>query len=396
MLKTILLAGLVLATPAFAAEPIRIGILTDMSGVYQTSGGKGSVIAAQMAAELFANKIGDRPIEILAADHQNKPDVGSAIARQWIDVDHVDVVADMPNSAIALAMMDFALQRNKIVLATASGASEVSGSHCNEVTLQWTFDSHQMAAATVRPVIERGGTSWFHVMPNYVFGDAVLRDVSAQVTKNGGINVGNTRPPLDATDFSAFLLAAQGSGAKVLSLGTANTATQTAVKQAAEFGLTRSMMIAAVSLLDADVKALGLATAQGILTAHAFVPDRTPEVAAWSAEFKRRHGALPSFTQAGTFSAIRHYLQAVKDSGTTDTATVLAKMKATPVNDIFATNGHIREDGVMVHDWYLRQVKTPAESTGPDDLLKLLAVIPGAQIVRPLSESQCRLVTHKT
>jgi len=396
MRTPILLAGLVLALPAFAADPIRIGILTDKSGVYQTSGGEGSVVAAKMAAEMFGNRIGDRPIEILSADHQNKPDVGSAIARQWIDVDHVDVVADMPNSAIALAMMDFARDRNKIVLATGAGAAEVSGSHCNEVTLQWTFDSYQMAASTVRPIVERGGKAWFHVMPNYVFGDAVLRDVSAQVTKLGGTNIGAVRPPLDATDFSAFLISAQGSGAQVLSLGTANTATQTAVKQAAEFGLTKSMTIAAVSMLDADVKALGLETAQGLLTAHAFVPDRTPEISAWSAEFKKRQGALPSFTQAGTFSAIRHYLQAVKDSGTTDTNVVLAKMKATPVNDIFATNGHIRADGLMVHDWYLRQVKTPAESKGPDDLLKMVAVIPGEQIVRPLAESQCRLVNPKT
>ena len=389
-------AALALPLAAQAAEPIRIGILNDATGIYSMSSGQGSVIAAHMAADEFGNKIGDRPIEILYADHQNKPDVGSSIARQWLDVDHVDTIVDMPNSSIVLAMMDLALQHNKVVLASGAGASEVSGKLCNAVTLQWTFDSHQMAASLVRPIFDRGGKDWYHIMPNYVFGDAVLRDVSSQVTKLGGRNLGAARPPLENSDYSAYLVSALGSGANVLSLGTANTGTITAVKQAAEFGVMQKMTIGAVSLLDADVAAIGLQTAQGLVTSVAFVWDRDPEVKKWSLAFKDKLGRVPSFTQAGTYSAIRHWLMAVRDTGSTDADKVLPRMRATPVNDIFATNGHIREDGVMVHDWYLRQVKAPKDSTGPDDLFKTLAAIPGDQVVRPLNESECPLVKKKT
>mgnify|MGYP005817728147 CR=1 FL=1 len=373
-------------------RPLRLGVLTDFTGIYMLTGGKGAVEATRMAAETFGNRIGDRPIEILFADHQNKPDIGSAIARQWLDEEHVDVLIDAPNSSVALAVMELANQHNRVFLPTGAGAGEISGAACNPVTLQWTFDSHQMAASLVRPLFERGGDTWYHIMPNYVFGEAVLRDVSAQLAKLGGKSLGAARPPLENADYSTYLMAALASGAKVLSLGTVNTGTATAVKQATEFGIPGKMTIGAFSLLEADVQGIGLPTAQGLVTAACFVWDRTPEVKAWSLAFKSRTGRVPAFTQAGAFSAVRHWLAAVRDTGTTDADKVVERMKQVPVTDIFATHGRIREDGLMVHDWYLRQVKSPAESTGPDDLFKTLATVPGDQAARPLSESQCKLV----
>ena len=395
MKRSLLAAALaVLALPCLAAEPIRIGILTDMSGVYSTSGGKGSVEAARMAAEEFGNRIGDRPIEILFADHQNKPDIGSTIARQWLDVDHVDTIVDMPGQFVDRSGDDgsgAATQQAGAGVQHRGPGGQRQPLQCRHAAmdLRQPPDGGVPGAADPR--------AWWDELvprhtPNYVFGDAVLRDVSAQVTALGGRNLGAARPPLETSDYSSYLVSALGSGATVLSLGTANTGTITAVKQAAEFGVMGKMTIGAVSLLDADVAAIGLPTAQGLVTSVAFVWDRTPAVKAWSLAFRKRMGRVPSFTQAGTYSAIRHWLTAVRDTGTTDTDTVLARMKATPVNDIFATNGHIRADGVMVHDWYLRQVKSPGKSTGPDDLFKTLATIPGEQVVRPLSESECPLV----
>ena len=395
-LSGFVIAAFLLSGPAWAqSEPIKIGVLTDMSGAYSDSAAMGSVEAVRMAFEEFGNQVGGHPLEVLYADHQNKPDVGSGIARKWFDVDQVNAIVDMPNSAIALAAMELAKTRNKLIFATGAGAPDISQEQCNPLTLQWTFDSYQMAASLVRPVVERGGKSWYEIMPNYVFGTMLGKDMADQVTKLGGQMLGVARPPLDATEFSANLLAAQGSGATVLGQGFANTAGQTILKQATEFGLTRTMTVAAVSLLDNDVRALGLPTAQGLVTSVAWVPDRNDAAKAWSEAFRKRYGRMPSFTQAGTYSAVRHYLTAVKQTGSTESMTVIAAMRATPVNDMFATNGHIRADGIMVHDWYLRQVKTPAESTGPDDLFKLLAVIPGDQVVRPLSESKCPLV-HKS
>jgi branched-chain amino acid transport system substrate-binding protein len=383
-----------MTTPALSQTPIKVGVLTDMSGAYSDSAAMGSVEAVKMAFEEFGGTVDGHKLEVLYADHQNKPDVGSAIARQWFDVENVNVIVDMPNSAIALAAMELAKSRNRLIFATGAGAPDISQEQCNPMTLQWTFDTYQMAASLVRPVIERGGTKWFEIMPNYIFGTMLGRDIGDQVTKLGGQVVGVARPPLDSTEFSNYLLQAQQSGATVLGQGFANTAGVTILKQAAEFGLTKSMTVAAVSLLDNDVRAVGLDAAQGYVTSVAWVPDRSPAAVTWSAAFKKRYGRTPSFTQAGTYSAVRHYLAAIKAIGSTEPAPVLAEMRKTPVNDMFATNGHIRADGIMVHDWYLRQVKTPAQSKGPDDLFNLLATIPGDQVVRPLSESKCPLVTH--
>jgi branched-chain amino acid transport system substrate-binding protein len=384
-----------LCTPAWAQAPIKIGVLTDMSGIYADSAAMGSVVAVKMAFDEFGGSVAGHKLEVLYADHQNKPDVGSAIARQWFDVDHVNVIVDMPNSAIALAAMELAKARNRLIFATGAGASNISQEQCNAVTLQWTFDTYQMAAALVRPVYERGGTKWFEIMPDYVFGTLLGRDIAGQVKKLGGEVVGVSRPPLESTEFSNHILQAQQSGANVLAQGFANATGGTILKQAAEFGLTRTMTVASSNLTEDEVRTVGLEAAQGYVTGIAWVPERSEEAMRWSAEFKRRYGRIPSFTQAGTYSAVHSYLLAIKALGTTDPAAVLADMRRTPVNDMFATNGHVRDDGVMVHDWYLRQVKTPAESKGPDDIFKLIATIPGDQVVRPLIESKCPLVVKE-
>lgn len=389
-------AGLALATPASARmsdDVIRIGVLNDMSSVYAASGGIGSVEAAKLAAEEFGNKIGDTPIEVIYADHQNKPDVGAGIAREWFDQNKVDAIVDLPNSGVALAVIEVARQRNKVAIVSGGGSSDITGKACSPTSAHWTYDTYATAAGSAKAMLDRSGNTWFFITADYAFGHALERDVAAQVTKLGGKVLGGVKAPLNTADYGSFLLQAQAAKPKVLALATGGNDTGNAIKQAYEFGLPQSgiQMIGLQSVIT-DVHAVGLPLTKGLLETTAFYWDRTPDSRAWSKRYFARTKAMPTMMQAGVYSATRHYLQAIKDAGHDDGPAVMQKMKATPVRDMFADRGTLREDGRMVHDMYLLQVKAPEESKEPWDYYKVVATLPGDSVFRPLSESECPLI----
>ncbi len=383
-----------IASPTFAAEPVKplkIGVLNDMSGIYADMAGPGSVIAAQMAVEDFGGTVLGRPIEIVAGDHQNKPDVGSAIVNRWIDEDGVDVIADIPTSSVLLAVQEIGRRKNKLVLASTGGSSDFTGKFCALTGIHWTYDTYALAVGTGAPLAKDG--PWFFITADYAFGHALERDTADAVTKAGGKVVGSVKHPQGTTDFSSYLLKAQSSGAKLVAFASSGADEVNAIKQATEFGLPQSgIKLAGLYLHITDIHAIGLETAQGLILTQGFYWDLNDETRAWSKRFYARHKAMPTMGQAGTYSAILHYLNAVKAAGTTDTEKVVAQMKATPVNDFFAKNGHIRADGRMVHDLYVLQVKAPGESKYPWDYLKLIRTIPGDEAFRPLAEGGCPLV----
>ena len=382
--------------PAYAqitGPSVKIGVLADMSGLYADLSGPGSVVAARMATEDFGGTVLGKPIEVISADHQNKPDVGASIARSWYDRDGVDVVVDVPVSSVAFAVQEVSRQRNKALLLSASGASDLTGKFCSPVSVQWTYDTYALANTAGAELLKQGGDTWFFITADYAFGYALERDTAALVTAKGGKVLGSVRAPQDTTDFSAYLLRAQSSGAKVIGLANAGGDTITAVKQANEFGITRSgQRIVGLITYISDVHSMGLANAQGLILASAFYWDLTDATRAWSKRFETRTHAEPTMAQAGVYGAITHYLQAIKDAGTDDGPTVVRKMKETPINDFFTQNGRIREDGRVIRDMYLFQVKTPAESKGPWDYYKLLGTVPGDQAFRPLEQGGCPLV----
>ena len=393
--RAMLLAASLLAplSPAQADQKaLRIGVLNDQSGIYADMAGPGSVIAAQMAVEDFGGTVLGRPIEIVAGDHQNKPDVGAAIVSRWIDQDNVEVIADIPTSSVLLAVQEIGRAKNKLVLASTGGSSDFTGKACAATGIHWTYDTYALAAGTGASLAKEG--PWFFITADYAFGTALERDTKAAVLKNGGKVVGSVRHPQGTTDFSSFLLQAQGAGAKLIAFANSGADQVNAIKQANEFGLPQSgIKLAGLYLHITDIHAIGLPVAQGLILTQGFYWDLNDETRAWSKRFYERHKAMPTMGQAGTYSAILHYLKAVKASGTTDTKAVVAQMKATPVDDFFAHGGRIREDGRMVHDLYLLQVKTPAEQKYPWDYLKLIRVIPGDEAFRPLEDGDCPLVT---
>ncbi|WP_426435522.1 ABC transporter substrate-binding protein [Bradyrhizobium genosp. P] len=373
-------------------DVIKIGVITDMTGPLASATGSGSVEAARMAAEEFGFSINGRPIEIVSADHQNKPDIGSAIVRRWFDVEHVDAVADIANSAVGFAIVEVARPRNKIVLIGA-GSSDFTGKACAPTSIQWTWDTYGASTGTVKAIFGPGAETWFFITSDFAFGHALERDGAAAVAKLGGTVLGQVRPPFGTPDFSSFLLQAQRSKASVIAFATAGADTVNLMKQAAEFGLARPRIrVIPMQLMIDEVKAIGLDLGQGNYALMAFHHERSSEAKAWSQRFFERMHAMPTAIQAGTYSSVRHYLQAVKDIDTDEPLGVVAKMRATPINDMFASGGYIRQDGRMVHDMYLTQIKTPAESAGPWDLVKILKTIPGDEAFRPLSESECPLV----
>lgn len=390
------LAAALLSVPAHAADqkPLRIGVLNDQSGIYADMAGPGSVIAAKMAVEDFGGSVLGRPIEIIAGDHQNKPDVGSAIVTRWIDEDGVDVIADIPTSSVLLAVQEIGRTRNKLVLASTGGSSDFTGKACAPTGIHWTYDTYALAAGTGASLAKDG--PWFFVTADYAFGTALERDTAKAVEKGGGKVVGSVKHPQGTADFSSFLLQGQGSGAKLIAFANAGSDTVNAIKQANEFGIPQSgIKLAGLYLHITDIHAIGLQTAQGLILTQGFYWDLNDETRAWSKRFYETHKAMPTMGQAGTYSAILHYLKAVKAAGTTDTATVATQMKATPVDDFFSHGGRIREDGRMVHDLYLLQVKTPAEQKYPWDYLKLIRTIPGDEAFRPLAEGGCPLVRQQ-
>ncbi|MGY4253745.1 branched-chain amino acid transport system substrate-binding protein [Bradyrhizobium sp. USDA 4516] len=373
---------------------LRVGIITDMSGQYSDGNGPGSVIAAQMAAEEIGGTVAGRKIEIISADHQNKPDVATGIVRNWIDNKGVDVIAEGVNSAVALAIQTVTRERKKLFLisGSGSGSSDLTGKQCSPTSVQWTYDTYASSNATAKAVVARGGTPWFFLTADYAFGQALERDASKAVTSAGGKVLGAVRHPFDTADFSSFLLQAQSSGAKILALANAGSDFRNAVSQADEFNIRASMQVVALQVTLTDVPALGLAHAHDLLFTDSFYWDRTPETRVFAQEFFKRHGAMPTAYQAGVNSALRHYFKAVAATNSVDSETVIAQMRKIPVNDFFAQNGLVREDGRMVHDMYLMRIKKPEESKSKWDLYEYLATVPGDQAFRPLDEGGCPYV----
>jgi branched-chain amino acid transport system substrate-binding protein len=383
-----------LAFGSAKAQSVKIGVLNDQNGLYADLTGMGSVHAARMAVEDFGGAVLGKPIEIIFADHQNKPDVGSTIARQWIENDGVNVILDIPNSAVGLAVREVTRTRNAVDINTGAATSDLSGKACSPHGVHWTFDTYGLAAGTGRALVKQGGRTWFFITADYAFGHALERDTAAFVEAGGGKVVGAVRHPLNTPDFSSFLLQAQASEANIIALSNAGGDTINAIKQAAEFGLGRSgtQRVAALLVQFPDIHALGLQVAQGLTATETFFWDLNDETRAWTKRFLAKNGGKPpSMIHAGTYGATLHYLKAVAAAGTTEAGAIVAKMKEIPVDD-FYTKGSVREDGRVMRPYYLLQVKAPAESKYPFDYMKLLATVPAEEAARPLSESACPTV----
>ncbi|MFO1114967.1 MAG: ABC transporter substrate-binding protein [Beijerinckiaceae bacterium] len=390
---SVLALAVATAASAQSKPPLKLGLILDMSGPYADITGPGSVAAAQLAAEDAGGEVLGRKIEVLSADHFNKADVAGTTAREWFDNQGVEAIMDVAASATALAANEIAKARNKILLLSGPGATQITNEACGPYTVHWAYDTYSLAKGTATAVTKQGGDTWFFLTADYVFGKSLEENAARFVTANGGKVLGSVKHPLNTADFSSYLLQAQTSGAKVVGLANAGADTITAVKQASEFGLTKSGQKLAILLgYISDIESLGLPVAKGLLLTEPFYWDRTDESRAWSKRFFDKFKRMPTAAQAGVYSSMAHYLKAVKQAGTTDAAPVMKLMKETPVNDFFATGGVIREDGRMVHDMYLFQVKTPEESKGKYDDYKLLATIPGNEAFMPLSESKCPLV----
>jgi branched-chain amino acid transport system substrate-binding protein len=373
-------------------DVIKIGVLNDRSGLYADIGGEGSAVAARMAAEEFGNEIDGAPIEIIVADHQNKADLGSTIAREWIDTEAVDVIADVPNSAVALAVQGVTSEKNRIFLMSGPATTRLTGDACAPTGFHWMYDTYALAVGTGRAMVEEGGDSWFFLTADYAFGHSLEADTGNIVKEAGGQVLGAVRHPLSTADFSSYLLQAQASGAKVIGLANAGGDTINSIKQAAQFGIVQSgQKLAALLLFISDVHALGLETAQGLTLTTGFYWDQSDDARAWSEKFKEQHGAMPTMVQGGVYSAVRHYLQAIKDAGTDDTDKVVEKMRAAPVQDAVIPNGKILANGSIVHDMYLAEVKKPDESKGEWDYYKILRTIPGDQAFMSVEDSGCDL-----
>jgi branched-chain amino acid transport system substrate-binding protein len=392
-------AGLVFAVSSGAAnaqisdDVVKIGVLTDMSSLYADATGKGSLAAVQMAVADYGGKVKDKPVEVIYADHQNKPDVGVNIARSWYDTEKVDAIFDVPTSSVALPISALTRDKNRININSGGGSSDITGVACSPNTVHWTYDTYSLSNVAGKAMVKRGEDTWFFVTADYAFGMALERDAANVVKETGGKVLGDVRHPLNSSDFSSFLLQAQASKAKVIALANAGGDTTNALKQAAEFGITQGgqKMIALLQEIT-DTHALGIKATQGLIVTDAFYWDMNDETRAFSKRFYEKVGHMPTMIQAGLYSATMHYLKAIDAIGTDEAPKVMAQMRATPVNDFFAKNGKIRIDGRMVHDMYLFEVKKPEESKGEWDLYKLLATVPGDEAFRPLDKGGCPLV----
>src|SRR6201994_3190452 len=381
------------AAIAQSAPPLKLGGILDMSGLYADITGPGSETAAKMAAEVFGGEVLGRKIQIVVADHLNRADLSANIARDMFDNQGVEMIFDVAASATALAAAEVAKQHNKIIMFSGPGSIRLSNEACGPYTVHYVFDTYAQANVTGLAAVKSGLDTWFFLSADYAFGQDLERDTSNVVIKSGGKVLGSVKHPLNTSDFSSFLLQAQASKAKVIGLANAGGDTINAIKQASEFGLTKGgQKLSPLLAFVTDVDSVGLETAQGLLLAEAFYWDLNDETRAFSKRFMERIKRVPTSAQAGVYSSVSHYLKAVKAAGTTDAAAVIKVMKETPINDMFAKNGKIREDGRMVHDMYLFEVKKPSESKGRWDDYKLLATIPGNEAFQPLSESRCPLV----
>ncbi|WP_406858262.1 ABC transporter substrate-binding protein [Alsobacter sp. KACC 23698] len=380
---------------AQAQTSVKIGVLNDRSGLYADITGEGSAIAARMAIEDFKAAEKGIKAEVVVADHQNKPDIGAAIARQWYDRDGVDLIVDVPTSSVALAVSQITREKNKAYINSGGGTSDLTGSQCSPNTVHWTYDTWALANGTGTAMVQRGGNTWFFITADYAFGAALERDASALVTKAGGKILGSVKHPFPGSDFSSFLLQAQASGAKVVALANAGGDTINSVKQAAEFGIVKGgQSIAGLLVFISDVRSLGLNVAQGLVLTESFYWDNNDSTRAWSKRFAEKAGGkMPSMVQAGVYAGVLHYLKTVealksKDDG----AKVIAKMKEIPTDDPLFGKGSIRADGRKIHDMYLFEVKKPSESKGEWDVYKTLATIPADKAFRPMSEGGCPMI----
>lgn len=380
--------------PARAAErPLRIGVLGDHSSAYADVGGPNLVEAVRMAVEEVGGEVAGRKIDVVWADSQLKPDIAASIARKWFEVEGVDVIVDLPSTAIALSVGQLAQELDRIALLTSPAGSNLTNKDCKANALHWTYDTYAIARSIGKALAESGKKKWYFITADYSFGIQLESDATAVVQAAGGEVVGSARVPLGAVDFSSFLLQAQASGADIVALANAGGDTVNAIKQANEFGLTQTgQQVAAMVLLDNDINAIGLELAQGTLYASAFDWTLTDESRAFAEEFRKRTGINPNQNMAGSYSAVRHYLKAVAQAGTVEAAPVLAQMRAQPVHDAFTPHGTLRSDGRMVHDMYLMRVKAPAQSQGPWDIAQREAIVPGDQAFRSLADSACPLV----
>ncbi|MFL9502927.1 ABC transporter substrate-binding protein [Rhodopseudomonas palustris] len=373
-------------------DVVKLGVLTDMNGPASTPTGQGSVTAAQMAVDDFGGTVLGKPIQVIVGDHQLKPDIGATLARRWYDVEQVDLILDVPVSAVGLAVQNIANEKKRLFITQSTGAADFHGKFCSPYTMQWVFDTHALAVGTAQEVVKRGGDTWFFITDDYAFGQSLEKDAAAMVTKTGGKVLGSVRPPFATSDVSSFVLQAQASKAKIIGIAAGPPNNVNEIKTGGEFGIFKGgQQMAALLALITDVHSLGLPTAQGLLLTTSFYWDMDDKTREWSKRYFAKMNRMPTMWQAGVYSATMHYLQAIKDAGTDDPLKVAAKMREKPVNDFFARGGKLREDGLMVHDLMLVQVKTPAESKYPWDYYKILAHIPGEAAFGP-PDPACPLV----
>jgi branched-chain amino acid transport system substrate-binding protein len=398
-LRTLMVAAgatALLAGQAWAQDiDIKIGVMNDRSGLYADLSGEGSVVAARMAVEDFDAEAKGIRVEIISADHQNRPDVASSVARQWYDVDDVDMIVDVPTSSAALAVNELTREKDKVFLVSGAATSDLTGPQCSPNTIHWTYDTWALAHGTGTAMVEAGGDSWFFLTADYAFGHALERDTAAVVEEAGGQVLGTVRHPFPGQDFSSFLLQAQASGAKVIGLANAGTDTTNSIKQAAEFGITQAgQSLAGLLIFITDVHALGLQDAQGLVLTESFYWDLDEDTREWSRRFADNHnGNMPTMIHAGVYSAVLHYLKAVEELGSKDDSTaIVEKMKEMPTDDPVFGQGEVRQDGRKIHPMYLFEVKSPEESEGPWDYYKLIAEIPVERAFRPMEEGGCELV----
>lgn len=393
-----LAAALVVASICSASAQIsngivKIGVLTDLSGPYSDLSGQGSIVAARMAIEDFGKTVLGKPIELVTADSQNKADVASAKAREWIDQQNVDVLMDLVPTNVALAVMEIAQQKNKLAIVVGSASSVISNEKCTTTSVHWMYDTYSSSVGTGKALVKRGGDSWYFLTADYAFGKSLEKDVSDVVTAGGGKVLGSVKHPLNSSDFSSFLLQAQASKAKVIGLANAGGDTINAVKQAGEFGVAgKGQLVAPLLMFISDVHAIGLKNAQGMFLTEGFYWDYNDGTRAWSKRFFAIQKKMPTMAQAGMYSAVTHYLKSVKAAGTDETGAVMKKMRETPISDVVIPKGTLRADGRVVHDMLLVQVKQPSESKTPWDYYKVADVIPASEAFRPLAQSGCPLL----
>lgn len=379
-------------TVTISDDVVKIGVLTDMSGQFSHESGEGAVTAIKMAVEDFGGKILGKPIQVIVADHQNKPDTASALARKWFDVEKVDMIGNLINSSIALTVSGLAKDKNRIAIINGSGSSRLTGDACTPNSIHYSYDTYALARGTGAALAKEGKKSWYFLTADYAFGHALEADTSAVVRAMGGGVVGSTRYPPESFDQSSYLLQAQSSKAQVVALAGSGNVLVNSIKSAQEFGIQQRQTLAGLLVWETDIKALGLSAAQGLVLTNAFYWDRDDETRAWSKRFFEKMKVMPHMGDAGDYSSTMHYLRAVEAAGTDEAQAVMKKMREMPVNDFFAKNGRIREDGRMVHDMYVYEVKKPSESKGDWDFYRLREVIPGDQAFRPLKDSACPIV----